>query len=110
LIALGVGGVICWEITQARGRGGLRPYAIAQFGSLVALVLIFALFPTRYTRSMDFLAALGLYGAAKAFEAADKPIFSVGHIVSGHTIKHLFAALSAYWILRMLRLRAPVRA
>jgi hypothetical protein len=108
LIALGSGSVIYWEITQARGHGDLRPYAIAQFGSLLVLVLLFALFPTRYTRSLDFVVALAFYGIAKLFEAGDKFIFAAGHIVSGHTIKHLFAALSTYWILRMLRLRHPI--
>ena len=110
LIALGVGSVIYWDVTQARGHGDLRPYAIAQFGSLLVLVLLFALFPPRYTRSLDFVVALAFYGIAKLFEAADKLVFAAGHIVSGHTIKHLFAALSTYWILRMLRLRDPIRA
>jgi hypothetical protein len=110
LIALGTGSVIYWEITQVRGHGDLRPYAIAQFGSLLALILMFALFPARYTRSLDLVVALAFYGVAKLFETADKLIFAAGHIVSGHTIKHLFAALSTYWILRMLRLRAPIHA
>jgi len=110
LIALGVSSVTYWEITQARGHGDLRPYAIAQFGSLLVLVLLFTLFPARYTRSLDFVVALAFYGVAKLFEAADKLIFAAGHIVSGHTIKHLFAALSTYWLLRMIRLRAPIHA
>jgi len=108
LIALGVGSVIYWDVTQASGHGDLRPYALAQFGSLLVLVLLFALFPARYTRSWDFVAALAFYGLAKIFEAADKLVFAAGHIVSGHTVKHLFAALSTYWILRMLRLRVPI--
>jgi hypothetical protein len=110
LIALGIGSVIYWDVTQARGHGDLRPYAIAQFGSLLGLILMFALFPARYTRSLDFVVALAFYGVAKIFEAADKLVFAAGHIVSGHTIKHLFAALSTYWIFRMLRLRSPIRA
>jgi len=107
LVMAGVASVVYWEITQARGHGDLRPYAITQFGSLLVVLLILALFPARYTRGFDFLVSLGLYGVAKAFEASDKLVFSVGHVVSGHTIKHLLAALSAYWILRMLQLRGP---
>jgi hypothetical protein len=38
----------------------------------------------------------------------DKPIFSLLHIVSGHTLKHLSAAMAAYWILRMLQKRRPL--
>jgi hypothetical protein len=85
----------------------LRPYAVTQFGGLVVLVLIIVLFPARYTRGSDFLIAFGFYIVAKIFEAADRKVFSLGHIVSGHTIKHVGAALSVYWILRMLRLRMP---
>jgi hypothetical protein len=109
LIALGTGSVIYWDVTQARGHGDLRPYAIAQFGSLLVLALLLTLFPARYTRSLDFVVALAFYGIAKLFEAGDKLVFATGHIASGHTIKHLFAALSTYWILGMLRLRAPIR-
>jgi hypothetical protein len=108
LVALGVASVLYWHLTQAAGRGDLRPYAVTQFGSLLAILLMLALFPPRYTRGADFLVSLAIYGVAKIFEAADRPIFALGRIVSGHTLKHLVAALSAYWILRMLRLRLPI--
>jgi len=32
-------------------------------------------------------------------------IFNLGHIVSGHTLKHLAAALGVYWVFRMLARR-----
>jgi hypothetical protein len=108
LVLAGAGSVVYWEITQTRGHGDLRMYGLAQFGSLLVLLLLIALFPPRYTRTVDFVLALAFYAAAKLLEAADRPIFRWGGIVSGHTIKHLAAAFSAYWILRMLRLRIPV--
>jgi len=109
LVIGGIASVLYWRATQARGHGDLRPYAIAQFGALLVLLLILALFPARYTRGVDFVVSLAFYGVAKIFEATDKAVFEFGHFVSGHTMKHLFAALSAYWIFRMLRLRAPAR-
>jgi hypothetical protein len=108
LVILGAASVIYWDVTQRRGHGDLRPYALAQFGSLLIVVLLIALFPPRYTRTMDLGVALALYVLAKLLEAADKPIFAACHIVSGHTLKHLAAALSTYWILSMLRLRTPL--
>ncbi len=108
LVALGVASVLYWRFTQAIGRGDLRSYGVTQFGSLLAILLMLALFPPRYTRGADFIASLAIYGVAKVFEAADRPIFALGHVISGHTVKHLVAAFSAYWILRMLRLRAPL--
>jgi hypothetical protein len=108
LVALGATSVVYWDYTQSRGHGDLRPYALAQFGSLLVLLLLIALFAPRYTRTSDLGIALALYALAKVLEATDKSIFAAGHIVSGHTLKHLAAALSTYWILRMLRLRAPL--
>jgi hypothetical protein len=48
------------------------------------------------------------YVLAKLFELLDGPIYSLGNIVSGHTLKHITAALACYCILRMLRLRVVV--
>lgn len=110
LLAIGAGSVVFWEISQRAGHGDLRPYALVQFGSLLLLLLILALFPPRYTRGADLILALALYASAKIFEAADRPIFSAGHIVSGHTLKHIVAALATYAIYKMLRNRRPVAA
>jgi hypothetical protein len=101
----GISSVAYWNFTQRHGEGDLRPYIIVQFGSLVAILLMMALFRPRFTRGTDLLISLAIYGAAKVFEEADKLIFRLGGIVSGHTLKHLAAAISTYWILRMLRLR-----
>ncbi|MFZ0522662.1 MAG: hypothetical protein WAL95_16675 [Candidatus Acidiferrales bacterium] len=108
LLIFGVASVAYWSVTQSHGHGDLRPYVLAQFGSLLVLLLLVALFSPRYTRGSDLIASLGIYALAKAFEAVDRPIFNLGGIVSGHTLKHIAAALSAYWILRMLQLRSPV--
>jgi hypothetical protein len=102
--------VLYWNVTLARGHNDLRPYVVAQFGSLLALLVLVAFFPPRYTRGADLIVSLLIYALAKVFEAADRPIFNLGGIVSGHTMKHIIAAVSAYWILRMLKLRAPVTA
>ena len=105
LITFGIVSVVYWEVTQQHGTGDLRPYAFAQFGSLLILLLLIVLFPARYTRTVDLGISLAFYVVAKLFEATDRPIFHVLQGVSGHTLKHLAAALSAYWIARMLRLR-----
>ncbi|HXO88249.1 MAG TPA: hypothetical protein VN885_06325 [Candidatus Acidoferrales bacterium] len=108
MIAFGVGSVLYWKATQQQGRGDLRPYAFAQFGSLLILILLISLFPARYTRTWDLGVSLALYALAKLLEAADRPIFTALKFVSGHTLKHVAAAVSAYWIVRMLRLRHAI--
>jgi hypothetical protein len=110
LMLLGTWSVLYWRASQAAGRGDLRPYGLAQYGSFLILVFLLALFPARYTRGSDFVVALAIYAAAKLFEAADRPIYSPCEIVSGHTLKHIAAALSAYWLLRMLILRKPLNS
>ena len=109
LLLVGMGSVLQWYASEARGAGDLRFYAAVQAYS--ALVLLLALvFPKRYTRTSDLAIVVGFYALAKALETLDKPIFAVGEIVSGHTLKHLAAAAAGYWILRMLQKRHPVSA
>ena len=105
---LGAASVWYWRWSAARGVENLNPYGAVQFGSALLVLLIITLFPPRYTRGGDFLAAVMLYALAKVAEHFDRAIFSAtGEIVSGHTLKHLLAALAIFWLLRMLKLRAP---
>jgi hypothetical protein len=107
LLLVGLSSVLQWYISETRGEGDLRFYGAVQAYSALALLLAL-LFPPSYTRGSDLAVVVGFYALAKALEALDKPIFSLGHIVSGHTLKHLAAATAAYWILRMLQKRRPV--
>jgi hypothetical protein len=109
LLLVGMGSVLQWYASEARSAGDLRFYAAVQTYS--ALILLLALvFPKRYTRTSDLAVVVGFYALAKALESLDKPIFAMGQIVSGHTLKHLAAAAAGYWILRMLQERQPVLA
>jgi hypothetical protein len=110
LILIGVGSVAYWNFTEIHGRGDLRPYGYVQGYPLLGVPLLIVLFPPAYTRTPDLLAVGGIYIVAKLFELFDRPIFELGHVVSGHTLKHLTAALSAYWALRMLQFRVPCGA
>ncbi len=108
LVLIGIASVGYWNLTEMHGAGDLRPYGLVQAYPLLGVPLLIALFPAKYTRTADLLTVGGIYIVAKLLELLDRPIFSVGHIVSGHTLKHLAAALSAYWALRMLKLRSPL--
>jgi hypothetical protein len=96
-----------WYISELRGAGDLRFYATVQAYSVI-FVLLALLFPTPYTHGSDLLWIAGFYILAKVLEILDKPIFSLGHIVSGHTLKHLAAAVAGYLILRMVKRRRPI--
>jgi len=111
LALVGAGSVWYWRWSAGHGFENLNPYGAVQFGSALIIMVIIALFPARYTRSVDLLGAAVLYALAKATEHFDGQIFNAtGGVVSGHTIKHLLAALAVLWVLRMLRLRQPITA
>jgi len=67
------------------------------------------LFPARYTRGGDIVVVLVIYGAAKIFEVLDGRIFAMGGVMSGHTLKHLMAALACWWLIRGTMARGPSR-
>ena len=108
LTAVGMGSVIQWHWTVRQGDGDVRFYAAVQLYAVLALFAVIFL-PPAYTRGSDLLAVAGLYALAKVCEAADRQIFSLGHVVSGHTLKHLAAGTAGYWILRMLYKRQPIQ-
>jgi len=106
--AAGIGSVLVWRAGEVQGHGDLRFYAAVQVYAILVLLLLL-LFPAKYTRGFDFAAVVGFYVLAKILEEADRQVFALGHMISGHTLKHLAAAAAGYWILRMLQRRELVR-
>jgi hypothetical protein len=106
---IGVVTVLYWQSSELRGHGDLRPYFAVQVYAILILLLSLLL-PPKYNRGSDFAIVVGLYVLAKVLEETDRQVFALGHIVSGHTLKHLAAAAAGYWILRMLNLRSNLIA
>jgi len=106
LLSAGAASVAYWYWTELQGVGDLRFYFLVQFGSLLLVSLILLLYPARYPGTKYLVAALAMYAAAKGFEVADQPIFRLGEIVSGHTLKHLVAAGGVACLVGMLRARS----
>ena len=105
-LVAGAASVIWWKWS-----GDLRPYLWVQFAPLVCIPGMVATLPARHTHRRYLLYAIGLYCVAKATELADKEIFTMtGHLVSGHTLKHLLAAAAIFVIFLMLRRREPIHA
>lgn len=109
LVVAGMASVFYWYYGETLGHGDLRFYLFIQYFTPVAIAMMVCLFPRKYTRTMDLSIAFVFFVIAKLCELLDKQIYSLGGMVSGHTLKHLFAGLSAYWILRMLWLRRAVQ-
>jgi hypothetical protein len=85
------------------------PYGILQGYSVVILLLLAFLMPSRYTRERDIYWVFAWYVAAKVLEAFDAQIFALGGLISGHTLKHLAAGVAGIVVCRMLLLREPKR-
>jgi hypothetical protein len=107
LLAAGAASVGYWYWSELRNAGDLRPYLLVQFGSLLVVVLLLLLYPARYPGTGFLVAGLAAYAAAKGLEVADRSMFALGHVVSGHTLKHLVAAGSVVCLVEMLRARTP---
>jgi len=109
MLLVGTGSVVYWRATERAGAGNVTPYGILQAFSVVVLLVI-ATLPSRYTRAGDVYWVFAAYVTAKVLEALDWQILEIGHVVSGHTLKHVAAALAGYAVLRMVALRSPVDA
>ncbi len=107
LLLAGIASVIQWHLSELRGAGDLRFYGAVQMYAVLVVLLALFMQP-RYTRTYDLAIMGAFYVAAKAFELADRAVFSAGHIVSGHTLKHIAAAGAGFWIVRMLTKRRAV--
>jgi hypothetical protein len=108
LILFGIGSVLYWYWSEQKGAGNLNFYIMTQFYSLLLIILLGLLLPSRYTHGTVMYRVIGLYGIAKIAESLDREIYELSGIISGHTLKHLLGALAVYWILRMLQRRSPV--
>lgn len=100
-LSLGLLSIYIWHRT-----GDLRVYLVVSVYSLLVVLFLLLLFPPLYTHSSHPYLCMGWYVFAKVTEALDKPIFRwTGQTVSGHTIKHLAAAVGLYYLYVMLTQR-----
>lgn len=108
LLLFGILSVVYWWLTEMRGHGDLRPYVLVQFLPILLIPIILLLFPSALSNVGLMWATVGTYAAAKVLELLDERIYRALRMVSGHTLKHLMAAVGVYCLLLALRRRSPV--
>lgn len=96
MLLVGVASVVYWRVTEQRGAGNVLPYAILQAYSVVVLLLLAMLQPSRYTRGSDLFWIFGWYVLSKLLEHFDAQVLALVGVVSGHTLKHLAAAAAGF--------------
>src|SRR5262249_16650233 len=102
LLATGLFSLLLWRWT-----GDLRLYGWVQFFPCLALLLLLLLFPPKYTGTFYWVIAPVLYSLPQLFEFQDYPV-NANFILSGHTLKHFFAATACFAVLRYFQTRQPI--
>lgn len=103
-LLIGLATVMYWHWTD-----DLRPYYWIQLVPLLTIPTVMILFRSEYSHQWLLLVGLGWYVLAKVTELYDLSIFrNTQELVSGHSIKHLLAAVGCYSILLMLQKRKVI--
>jgi len=101
-VLVGILSVLYWY-----GFDDLRFYAWVQLLPLLTIPVLMVLYRPRYSHQWLLLAGFGLYALAKLAELYDREVFaSTGSLVSGHSLKHVLAALgvfAVYWMIAKRR-------
>ena len=97
-LLLGFSSVLYWHWFD-----DLRFYAWILMVPLLTIPAVVVLFRCRYSGQGLLLGALGCYVLAKISEFYDREVFVLTHsLISGHSLKHILAALGGFAILWML--------
>ena len=111
LLLVGIVSVEYWIWSESRGAGDLRLYALVQFLPMLLIPLILLFNKPAIGSAKYYWAMLGFYVLSKVVEFFDIAIFAAGGAISGHSLKHLFAAAAtAMVLLGLMRRSAPVAA
>ena len=104
LIFIGLASVWWWHYTELNGNGDLRPYLLVQFYPAIFIPLLLCLFyrPGLKRIVHALLWVVFWYLIAKVFEQLDLFIYRFLPI-SGHSLKHLAAALSTWYFVVLFR-------
>lgn len=109
LLLVGILSVEYWIWTESRGMGDLRLYALVQFLPMLVIPFILLLYRPAIGSVKYFWGMLGFYVLSKIVEFFDSSIFAAGGAISGHSLKHLFAATAtAMVLLGLVRRRQPL--
>jgi hypothetical protein len=104
-----VGSIFLWYQSELAGQSDLRAYLLVQLIPIATIPLLLWLFPARYNHARYYLFMLGWYLLAKLFEFNDALFFDLTQgLISGHSLKHLASAMSAYVAVRLLQKRQPL--
>jgi hypothetical protein len=103
LLFAGVASALYWYKSEQLGAGDLRFYALSQYLSAFLILAIILLYRGLQRPTTALVMALVFYTAAKASEYYDAVIYDYTSVISGHSLKHLFAGLALFMVYLILR-------
>ena len=84
--------------------GNVLPWAVLQFGAMALLLALAWVRPLPSALAVAWAIVILIYALAKVLELGDAVVYAwSGALVSGHTLKHVVAALAAWPVLRALK-------
>ena len=105
VLALGPLAVFTWS-----HYGNLLPWAVLQGGGMGLIVLLALRKPTAGAWNVPLAAVIAWYSLAKMLELGDHAVFELTQgLVSGHTLKHLAAAMAAWPVIALMHNGAKKR-
>ncbi len=100
LMMIGIVSVIYWYWSESQGVGDLRLYVLVQFLPMLLIPAMLLMYPSRYSSTKGYWLLFAFYVVAKLFEQFDGEILAIGEIISGHSLKHILAAVGLFYLLR----------
>jgi hypothetical protein len=102
LLVTGIASVLFWHYSERKGAGDLRFYAFVQFYPMIIIPLIYYLFASaENNRGLTLLVKVIIwYAAAKVLELLDKQIYQLTGFLSGHSLKHIAAAIATWYMVQ----------
>jgi hypothetical protein len=88
--------------------GNLLPWVVVQGGGMLLALALALRQPVRGGWGLPLVAVIALYVLAKLLELGDHAVFEVTQgVVSGHSLKHIVAALAAWPVLGVMHKHVP---
>ncbi len=108
LLFLGLSSVFYWFFGEINGHGDLRFYALVQFLPILIIPMILIFFPSVFSQIKGYWILLICYIIAKLLEHFDVEIFTFLKVISGHSLKHIVAAIGMFVLIRSYEKRRVV--
>lgn len=109
LVTAGIISVFYWYATESLGQGDLRWYALVQFLPMILTLAILLMFKVEGLNKQKLLLVLAWYGLAKILEMADLFLLDMTSVVSGHSLKHVAAAIACFYVISWIKMIEPFK-